>query len=227
MKKALATFWKQTAEAMSGKPSIDDMTGIIKQIAKRLGEIDERLPVIRYDGIERSRIIEHGTPEELIALDEELKELQAEETQLRYRSSELNKRKRTAEVETGIRNAPGNRKNLTGAVEEALKAERTFLRARGKAAAIAEDVMRARFGAREQGFDNGDCWLETVDLMRLAQMLYPGDDKSDQERRFEWSRDKARTVQDMKAVAIGNDSISATSKVQLAGSSLSPGRQLS
>ena len=40
--------------------------------------------------------------------------------------------------------------------------------------------------------DASERWLDTADLILLGQMLFPGDEHQNQEKRFDWSRDKVR-----------------------------------
>lgn len=202
--KKIENLWARAADALQGKPTVEEIDKLRQEIGARLVEIERRVKTIQHDGTERADVMATGSPQELVNLDAELKELQAEERQLRYRISELHRQRSTVEAENGIRDSDMNREAFTKAVQRAQEAAQTYFEARDSARVIGEKIAAARIAGRSEGLEFRLCYAETGDLTALADLLFEGPTLDTKERRFAWANGKALNAKEVKMVALGD-----------------------
>jgi hypothetical protein len=94
------------------------------QLAKRRREIEQRLAeteppgALGGGGADRQRVLTEGTPDDVIAMDQEREQLKAESKQLDFQEQKLRERLKEAEAEEARKSLPASIKALPGVLDQ-------------------------------------------------------------------------------------------------------------
>lgn len=146
--KKKSTVLDRAAAALAGSPTSAEAEELVRDLSARIQEVGERIRAIAppppapparspgygrdFDplkgaGAEYARVALHGTPAEMIALEEERAALEAEELQLLHRRDRLKEIAKTAKEREQVEAAPAELKKLAAEVDDRIeRAERAI-----------------------------------------------------------------------------------------------------
>lgn len=153
----------------------EDLQKARAEVQERLAEVEERVKAIAPgypETTERRRVLASGSTEDLVNLDREYEQLQAEEKQLRFRQSELAQAVKEARALETIANAKSLHRNLADAVANAEQAQAKAQAAISDAERAAREITSGRQLCKQQGMaaQSDELAVESELARRLADL---------------------------------------------------------
>tara|TARA_R100000005_G_scaffold75323_1_gene42508 strand:- start:5757 stop:6308 length:552 start_codon:yes stop_codon:yes gene_type:complete len=154
---------QRAAEAVKGKASSAELTGIKSEVARRITEVEQLLKLTEQ---KIEDVMGEGDLDAVRAVRESEGDLRDEDRVLHRMQSELHRAIGIAQGEEAMKAAGQHRKNLEKALEQAEKAQAMLQES--------ERMARQVFVARQQAAQIGESLVFDVKTIRsLAAAIYP------------------------------------------------------
>ena len=176
-------------KAISGgsRPKSEEVAKAVIEADSRIAQVESRLADINPNKHPlppgRRQVLESGTPEDVMAMDEEYRRLGAELSQLRFRRSELKTAHKDALAHEAVADAKQLQKQVADAVAHAEQVAAQLEQARQSANEAKARLSRGRDACRSVGLDASPLALDQGLAQRLADVTVVDGNNADQDRR--------------------------------------------
>ena len=159
------SVFQRAADYLSGKStqSAADIERLMKELIARREEIDTWLKKIQSNGSDRERVLLNGTPDDVLKLDAQIEQLQAEQAAINERHKRLRselEQARVNEARSGIKDL---HRSMTASADQVIQARENLRQA--------EQKMEAQVGEfdRHQRLIGDAALMDPKDAEKVAQ----------------------------------------------------------
>ena len=162
---ATKSVFQRAADFLSGKStqSASEIERLMRDLIARREEIDTRLKKIQSNGSEREKVLLNGTPDDVLKLDAQIEQLQAEQAAINERHKRLRSELESARVSEARSGIKDLHRSMTASADEVVQAREALRQA--------EQKMEAMVGEfdRHKRLIGNDALMDPKDAEKVAQ----------------------------------------------------------
>jgi len=172
---AISDLFKRTQQALSNNPSAAEIRKLVDDAQARLEAVDRELEDKSPEGREYNRVLNEGTPDELVKLKATAEMLDAEAKQLRSRIKELRANLKKTQAREAVASHKERKRAINKACDEAAKAYAAYQEAQKQ---LEKEVGALRTGitnCKNEAIDYSPLLLDAATVERVGEnMQLPG-----------------------------------------------------